>query len=58
MKILFLVSFSLLLGFVSQDVFAETEMTGWLQIQVFTNPESGQDTYPFGSKKIIKLLID
>jgi len=47
MKILFLVSFSLLLGFVSQDVFAETEMTGWLQIQVFTNPESGQDTYSF-----------
>jgi len=38
MKILFLVSFSLLLGFVGPDVFAETEMTGWLRID---------DTYSF-----------
>lgn len=32
MNILFLISFLLLLGFVAQDSFAETEMTGWLRI--------------------------
>jgi len=47
MKILFLVSFSLLLGFVSQDVFAETEMTGWLGIMDSYSTEGGPHPYLF-----------
>ena len=45
MKILFLISFSLLLGFVSQNVFAETEMTGWLRIVDSYSIEPGQHSY-------------
>ncbi len=45
MKILFLISFSLLLGFVSQDVFADTEMTGWLRIVDSYSMEPGQHSY-------------
>ena len=45
MKILFLVSFSLLLGFVGQDGFAETEMTGWLRILDSHNSDPGQHSY-------------
>ena len=45
MKILFLISFSLLLGFVGQDVFAETEMTGWLRLADSYSTEPGQHSY-------------
>ena len=47
MKILFLISFSLLLGFVGQDVFAETEMTGWLGIMDSYSTEGGPHPYLF-----------
>ena len=45
MKILFLISFSLLLGFVGQDVFAETEMKGWLRITDSYSNEPGPHPY-------------
>jgi streptogramin lyase len=45
MKILFLISLSLLIGFVSQDVFAETEMTGWLRITDSYSVEPGPHPY-------------
>ena len=41
MKVLFLVFFSLLLGFVDQDVFAETELVGWLNIMDSYSTEQG-----------------
>jgi len=47
MKILFLISLSLLLGFVSQDVLAETEMTGRLKIMDSYSTEDGPHPYLF-----------
>jgi len=47
MKILFFISFSLLLGFVSQDVFAETEMKGWLRITDSYSTEPGPHPYMY-----------
>ena len=47
MKIFLLICFSLLLGFVSHDVFAETEMTGSLQILVSHGPGDNPQPYSF-----------
>ncbi len=47
MKILFLISFSFLLGFGGQDVFAETEMTGWLRIMDSYSTDPGLHPYLF-----------
>jgi len=47
MRILFLIIFSLLLGFGGQDVFAETEMTGWLRIMDSYSTDPGPHPYLF-----------
>ena len=45
MKLLFLIVFALLFGFVSQDVFAETQMTGWLRIMDSYSTDPGPHPY-------------
>jgi M6 family metalloprotease-like protein len=54
MKIIFLIVFSLVFGFSSQEIFAETEMTGWLNVVDVYSLEPVPQSYIFWFEDVDK----